>query len=258
MPPLLLAPATCPIQLPTHTTFFAPENILHESEILSNLTPLSHSTISDMNSLGPLHDSPPIEPPIKPTGASRQVIDAAAAKIATKFGFTPGADLRVFIENKLGGKVVVAEPEERLEFGYLRVPGRTDSKFDIVLSPYTGEFHDRFTMAHELGHYFLHYLFQNRNDSLVIKREGTNRAESEANWFAEGFLMPAEEFEKELAESEGYLPSMVYRFRVASDLISHRARTLKSLRHSSGEESAPDHPLETETSPEPDGVCNKA
>lgn len=211
-----------------------------------------------MSSLGLPPESPPIEPPIQPTGASRQVIDDAAAKIASKFGFTPGSDLRAFIENKLGGKVIVAEPEERLEFGYLRVPGQSNSKFDIVLSPYTGEFHDRFTMAHELGHYFLHYLFQNRSGSLVINREGTNRAESEANWFAEGFLMPAEEFEKELKESDGYLPSMIYRFRVASDLISHRARILKSLKLASGDESTPDHQLETETSPEPDGVCNKA
>lgn len=211
-----------------------------------------------MNSLGPQNDSPPIEPPIQPTGASRQVIDAAGAKIARKFGFKPGTDLRDFIENKLGGKVDVAEPEERLEFGYLRVPGRSGDKFDIVLSPYTGEFHDRFTMAHELGHYFLHYLFQNRTDSLVIKREGTNRAESEANWFAEGFLMPADEFEKELAESEGYLPSMVYRFRVASDLISHRARTLKSFKLASGEAHSPEHPLETETSPAGNGVRDEA
>jgi Zn-dependent peptidase ImmA (M78 family) len=73
-------------------------------------------------------------------------------------------------------------------------------------------------MAHELGHYFLHYLFQNQTESLVIKREGTNRAESEANWFAEAFLMPAEEFEKEFAESEGYLPSMIYRFQKALEL----------------------------------------
>lgn len=211
-----------------------------------------------MNSLGLPTDSPPIEPPIQPTGASRQVIDDAAAKIARKFGFSPGADLKDFIESKLGGKVEVAEPEERLEYGYLRVPGRSGHKFDIVLSPYTGEFHDRFTMAHELGHYFLHYLFQSREDSLVINREGTNRAESEANWFAEGFLMPAEEFEKELKESDGYLPSMIYRFRVASDLISHRARVLKSLKNAIGDESIPDHQIETETPPEPDGVCNKA
>jgi len=211
-----------------------------------------------MSEVGLENDSLLADAQIKPTEASRKVIDDAATRIARLFGFQPGDDLRTFIVEKLGGNVEVAEPDERLEFGYLRVPGKEGGKFDIVLSPYTGEFHDRFTMAHELGHYFLHYLFQNRSDGLTIKREGTNRAESEANWFAEAFLMPAEEFEKEMAESGGYLPSLVYRFRVASDLIDHRSRTLKAYKASAEEVHVGERSLEPTISKEDDGVCNEA
>lgn len=172
------------------------------------------------------HESPK-EPDIKPLGASRSAIDNAAAALAKKLGFEPGSDLKAFIEDKLGGKVSVASPEERMgDYGYLRVEPSGNHRFEVVLSPYTGEFHDRFTMAHELGHYFLHYLFQKRSDRLVVNREGTSRAESEANWFAEGFLMPAQEFKAEWETSKGYVPQMIHKFRVASDLIAHRNRVL--------------------------------
>jgi predicted transcriptional regulator len=168
------------------------------------------------------------EPNIRPTRASRAAIDQAAANIAKKLGYEPGADLKAFIEDRLGGKISIASPEKRMgEYGYLRVVPGTPEKFEIVLSPYTGEYHDRFTMAHELGHYFLHYLFQDRNDELIVNREGTSRAESEANWFAAGFLMPAEAFRAEWEASKGYLPLMIHRFRVASHLIARRHRMLE-------------------------------
>jgi predicted transcriptional regulator len=169
------------------------------------------------------------EPNIVPTGASRKIIDEAGARIAKRYGFKPEANFHDFVQNALEGNVDVAEPDERIKFGYLRVPGAANSKFDIILSPYTGDLHDRFTMAHELGHYFLHYLLQKRTDSLIIHREGTNRAESEANWFAEGFLMPSEEFQSEWERCDGYMPDMINRFRVASDLIANRKRTLDRM-----------------------------
>lgn len=169
------------------------------------------------------------EPDITPTGASRKVIDEAGARIAKRYGFNPGGNLHDFVQKVLGGNVEVAEPDERIKFGYLRVPGSATSKFDIFLSPYTGDLHDRFTMAHELGHYFLHYLLPKRSAPLVIHREGKNRAESEANWFAEGFLMPAEEFNKEWKKCDGYMPDMINRFHVASDIISDRRRTLDRI-----------------------------
>ncbi len=190
-----------------------------------------------MSVIGSLKENPPISP----TGASRKVIDDAASLIGKKLEFQTGGDLRELIETRLQGSVKIAPPEERLQYGYLRVPGTENHKFDIVLSPYTGDFHDRFTMAHELGHYFLHYVFQERVDELIINREGTDRAESEANWFAEALLMPADAFEKAWKECEGYLPEMIYRFRVASDLIAHRRRVLDQLKNIT----------------EPDGLCDQ-
>ena len=57
----------------------------------------------------------------------------------------------------------------------------------------------RFTLAHELGHLFLHYIL-GESTELVYTRLGTNQVEYDANEFAANFLMPTKLF-KEVAAS---------------------------------------------------------
>lgn len=47
---------------------------------------------------------------------------------------------------------------------------------------------DKFTLAHELGHIFLH--FDSVSEDFVFTRKGTTQAEYDANEFAANFLMP--------------------------------------------------------------------
>jgi len=165
---------------------------------------------------------------IAPLHASRAKIDAAAERLAINWGFEPGSDISKWVESKLGGRVLFEYPGTDLEYGYLRVPGGKSAILDIVLSPFSGDFSRRFTVAHELGHYFLHCLAQGRAE-LIVRREGNNRAETEANWFAEGFLMPRTIFVKAWNEVEGSVPALMHRFKVAADVISMRRQSLIEL-----------------------------
>lgn len=60
----------------------------------------------------------------------------------------------------------------------------------ILLSNYTSEVRDRFTTAHEVGHYVLHCPEAAEGQKYTDDRFGTGRVEQEANWFAAGLLVP--------------------------------------------------------------------
>lgn len=80
---------------------------------------------------------------------------------------------------------------------------RSSTDFTIYLPTMTSPARDRFTIAHELGHLFLHYptLARDYPGQVMIATRWVDdddpdqkRAEWEANWFAAAFLMPANAF----------------------------------------------------------------
>lgn len=91
------------------------------------------------------------------------------------------ADLGGWVETRAGGESLKVD--------------RT-GKFAIFLPQFTSQMRDRFTIAHELGHYFLHYRYPKLDGPKVYARGGRNRAETEANVFAAALLMPAAPFEQ--------------------------------------------------------------
>ena len=126
----------------------------------------------------------------QPVNWTKNEVQEFASKVAKQLGYQAGGNLEQIIEG-LGGKVHRTDWASALETGSLEVKGEKD--FAIYLSPFSGERRTRFTMAHELGHYVLHSDLG--KTPLTIKRDGENsRVEWEANWFAAGFLMPAEKF----------------------------------------------------------------
>lgn len=66
--------------------------------------------------------------------------------------------------------------------------------FSIMLDATAIQERRRFTMAHELGHYFLHS--KQGEQTLKAFRLGTSLAEQEANFFAANLLMPEDEFKR--------------------------------------------------------------
>jgi Zn-dependent peptidase ImmA (M78 family) len=102
----------------------------------------------------------------------------------------PGADI-LALTKRLGGRIHyrnMFDGDFEVDTIYVHRP----NDFDIVLPDHSTPRRDRFTIAHELGHYFLHSWMGQR--PLKAARSGSDRAEWEANWFAAGFLMPKKQF----------------------------------------------------------------
>lgn len=162
----------------------------------------------------------------EPTNWSEDLIGDVAESIASKLGFIPGDDIKTFVRNELGGEVKVADWRDPAPTGMIQVRGPGD--FTIWLSPYTGPTRDVFTIAHELGHYFLHS--KAGQTPIEVKREGTSREEWEANWFAAAFLLPKEAFTKAWQEHGGDKELIAAKFRVSDAVVSIRAERLKLKR----------------------------
>jgi hypothetical protein len=75
-------------------------------------------------------------------------------------------------------------------------PGR----FTVHLPALTSDRRDRFTIAHELGHYFLHYLLPGKTGEMKFGRGSRNRPETEANIFGASLLMPTGAYKKAFEE----------------------------------------------------------
>jgi predicted transcriptional regulator len=158
-----------------------------------------------------------------PTGQSRPVIEAYAAELAGRLGFTPGWAMRPVLE-RLGGRLEYeCLHREMGESGSIFVYGPRD--FKVILPQHTSPSRDQFTMAHEIGHYLLHSRAGEKR--IWMRRAGTGRLEWEANWFAGSFLMPEEEFRASAADADWDPLSLAVRFNVSVDAANVRVRYLR-------------------------------
>lgn len=121
--------------------------------------------------------------------------------------------------SRLGGRL---EYSDRPESSIVMAPGA----FTIYIPRSTSSRRDRFTVAHELGHYFLHYLLQNRQDAVMFGRGARNRAETEANVFASTLLMPAPEFRQMYTSLTGDTWRIAEAFDVSPAAVEVRAQVL--------------------------------
>lgn len=159
-------------------------------------------------------------------GLSKAAVDDLASSVANHFGYEPGSPLEPIVE-KMGGRISVQNVLDlsRIPSGSIRVDAV--GRFEIFLASHTGPNRDRFTIAHELGHYVLHYLYARQNgadiQALEAQRYGSGRVEWEANWFAAGFLMPAAKFTERHKALNGVLPLLADEFGVSVEAARIRA-----------------------------------
>ena len=145
-----------------------------------------------------------------------------AERTAEKLGFQPGDDIHELVEKTLGGTIEIEAWDERAPSGMIDVRG--PKQFTISLSPYTSRARDVFTIAHELGHYFLHA--EGGKKRISVRREGNNRAELEANWFAANFLLPKQKFTDLWREHKGNHYLIANQLRVSPAFVAVRASRL--------------------------------
>ena len=165
------------------------------------------------------------------TNLEKQSVFRIAEKAARNFGYLENFDIYQAVES-LGGKVLTKDfwAEGSSQYGSLEV--RSEDDFTIYVPQETSKFRDRFTIAHELGHYVLHYLWPvhvlNKGDfQLRASRYGSDRTEWEANWFASAFLMPSENFRRLAEQEKSSLSNIARYFKVSQAAVSTRAKVLE-------------------------------
>lgn len=124
---------------------------------------------------------------------SRDEIEELGEQHFHEFFAEPAQNIEPVIE-QLGGRLHYVDMEQwfETEDGSIHVHG--PGNFDIIISSFRGPLRNRFTIAHELGHYVLH---SNRGERpLKAARHGRTPVEVEANLFAASLLMPRSLFKK--------------------------------------------------------------
>jgi predicted transcriptional regulator len=164
----------------------------------------------------------------RPTRLTKARIEALGAEVAEWLGFSPG-DSVLAVAERLHGRISYLSASELSDHdGSIYVHGPHD--FDILVPDWTSTSRDKFTVAHELGHYVLHSgvgavpLVALR---LPVDRRG--RSEWEANWFAAGFLMPEEAFRRAWDRYGGCVERSALMFGVSLEAAEVRARRLGLL-----------------------------
>lgn len=159
----------------------------------------------------------------QPTQKTKAAIFRIAEHFATKVGFLPGDRIEPLIE-RLGGTIEYLGSFSSIQAtdGSLFVNG--PDNFLIKVSAFTGPERDRFTIAHELGHYVLHSRFG--KERIKAQRFGSTRVEWEANWFGAAFLMPAEDFRRTCVAYRNDLDAVAARYLVSPKAAQVRMAAL--------------------------------
>jgi len=135
--------------------------------------------------------------------------------------------LRAFV-TLLNGEVLIADSPDAKEINGGSLVIYNDGKFKIYLSPHTSPLRDNFTIAHELGHYFLHADLNatSSNKYIYFNRYGSDTKEAQANRFAASLLMPKDEFKQKHTEYNGDITLLSGYFGVSSPAVTVRKSCL--------------------------------
>ena len=141
---------------------------------------------------------------------------------------------------RLGGKLIETE---RLEADMEAKVRRQNDEFEIVIQRNKPATRKRFSIAHELGHLFLHMGFLVNPDlwnesgeycDSVYYRYGYGVEEEEANEFAAAFLMPEAEFrtisQRHVVNGFCSIPQISKYFGASQDATMIRGRNLGLFR----------------------------
>lgn len=160
-----------------------------------------------------------------PLNIPKKQIFSFAEAASEKLGLCPGDSIEPIVY-ALGGKIDYLNIDDWVEdkSGTLEVhPG---DGFVIYVSAFTGPLRNRFTIAHELGHYFLH-AHAGKKKIRVERRTGqSDRLEWEANWFAAGFLMPESKFREIAALYSHDIDRISAYFQVSGQAANTRIKDL--------------------------------
>ncbi len=168
---------------------------------------------------------------------TRYYINDLAQQVINAYNITvPITDINAIVR-QMGGTI-----EEQINFDDLcdgTIMKTGDSAFSIMTSPFQSSQRKTFTIAHELGHLFLHMGFRTnpalweRQDQTVYRRFGRSTQEYQANEFAASLLMPQELYKQTLkqytSDNEVDIKSVARYFNVSVAAAVNRGRFLGCL-----------------------------
>jgi Zn-dependent peptidase ImmA (M78 family) len=152
--------------------------------------------------------------PVSATNLPKSAITDLAEKVALEFGYDPAAPLEDIV-TAFGGTIEYKNMREVEKTNDGSIQIEEDGSFRIFLPDYVSVERNRFTIAHELGHYVLHREAGKKQKAARLVNKENKREEWEANWFAAGFLMPKAMFLEKFEEFEGRPVALARYFRVS-------------------------------------------
>lgn len=133
---------------------------------------------------------------------TRKYISVLAQRVMDTYDIKPPITDMEAVVRKFGGTIRLKEDFDEVCDGTIQKVG--DNGFVIAISPFQSEQRKSFTIAHELGHLFLHMgfgtdinLWKQQNQA-VYRRFGTTEQEYQANEFAASLLMPENQYKQVL------------------------------------------------------------
>lgn len=155
--------------------------------------------------------------------ASKNDIQKYAENIARELNYNYD-NLNIILQN-IGANINFVNPLDDNTFNGSMLVNKINKSINISLSNLTGELRNNFTIAHELGHLYLHAR-NIQKDVIEFKRYGSSRLEWEANWFAAGFLMPEQKFRDKCIEFNSDNIELSFYFNVSESAIKIRKKDL--------------------------------
>lgn len=141
------------------------------------------------------------------------------------------------IVKEMGGTIEARVDFDDLCEGTIRKSG--DNSFVIAVSAFQNEQRKAFTVAHELGHLFLHMGFMidkelwKNQEEVIYTRFGTSEQEYQANEFAAALLMPENLYKKVIddlsKENSVNMKNVADYFNVSISAAINRGRFLGYL-----------------------------
>lgn len=131
----------------------------------------------------------------------REAINRFANSVRSVYNITVPITNIDEVVKTIGGKVELSANSYETYDG--RIRKSSDCNFIIEVSENQSDVRKNFTVAHELGHLFLHMGYESNAElwdkqEKEYKREGYSEEEYEANEFAACLLMPSEEYRRVL------------------------------------------------------------
>jgi Zn-dependent peptidase ImmA (M78 family) len=157
------------------------------------------------------------------------ITDDSRREIYARFASSPFPFDIVGFGKALGLEIKESELPGKIS-GFIKQDEK--GKISICVNKFDSPKRKRFTIAHEIGHYFLHsdQLIEGIVDGIGLNRDGTrNEIENQANSFAADLLMPESYFRELWQRDDSSVTSMADFFLVSESAIVTRAKFLQLI-----------------------------